>query len=351
MKVMNMNTALEKTRKKKKVNELSILYDIYRLRTLTSEQVRNVHFSHSKQYHYVKLKNLKKEGYLDSGPLIKTETGRKKATCYWVTDQGIDRLRDAGYVESARRAWDNKPKGHRLDDVVSVNDLYSELTPYGYEVIDSREWKERFGINRNSMVRAGLQFPNGDEYAVYMFFSKEIQNKTVETLMKQVFEYTMTNKVIILAKHTETYEKIKRAMKPKYMVRDEINLLPYDFGIELLKKLKSPGDRKVLLEKELGITSENQAELTPVTNGKASSFADYQYLAGGESLYIVDHTYHDAVKLNMIELNYTHEVYKSLGKNLVVITWKPNEKELRERFEAYPHVAVEGIMTKELKSI
>lgn len=316
------------------INQLGILFDLYRYRTLTVQQLKKVHFKGKESSVYVILHRMKKEGLVEAITRSK-DGGKRLMACYFITGRGITRLREAGLVKKARRAVDNKPDERKIPYLVDTNELYVQLHEKGYELIDAREWKSRFEMDRNAMVKSGLKAPDGREYAVYIFETDVDEERTVKRFKQELKNNIQTGRFLVLFKGIRAYNKLKKNLKAKELSYIELNLLPYGFGLKKLHSFPTQSQFVNLFTK-YGSVRDNE-----LANSSTSHFSDYILTTtSGEEFYICNYLLCNEIARYYLN-HYNNDHFRSDGRKVKVFCWKETEEKLssmRDQFKQYPHV-------------
>jgi hypothetical protein len=318
--------------------DLEILLSIYKYRTLTTRQLKTLFFEDVKGYHYRRIYLLKKEGYLGkTEPIVKQ--GRKYTSCYFVTEKAIKLLYDKGLIDKIKSARDLRIDGIRLVYLVDVNEVYVQLKKYGWDMLDSRETKEKLNINRNNLIQGMLYHDEGEKYGLYVL-SNDPQDITVQRLMTEIKELRSEfETVIVLAKTQDGYgdftEKLKQMMP---QIRVDVKVMPYDIGLLVLKAIGKPSGRKKLFG-QYGIVNE-----------VVSDVFEYTVMHRGEEKYIVE-LLSNSTEVKRKLFAYSPLSYKVTGKKVTVLTWRGFVEDLKEEFRDYPHIEFEGITARYLENI
>lgn len=334
----------------KKYDEKQILLEIYRMRGLTITQLCDVFFE-SKHYAYKYLKDLKESGYLlDSYQKTATERVGKMYSC---TDKAIDMLMNEGLIERAVAAKDNKPTPSRKRMVALVNELYRFMTPYGIKVVDSREFKRKHALDRNSMPKAGIQMLDDREYAVYMFFRHDqlrgSQTRITDSMYYRFIRELEKAKVptnIILAPSHQEYEEFQNRLLNNNVAMGqlELQLIPFginDFGFKTIILNRNKAERIHDLESILNarLKDETKSKTQPGYN-----FMDYVMEQDGKEIYVMDYLNFNLPKLNFAKKLYAQKRYESDGRELHIVCWNMIAPIVQNYFgttgDAYKHIKV-----------
>jgi len=317
-----------------------IMYDLYRYRILTVEQIRKVHFRGREKSTYTTLDRLKRKGWVDSTCKVNKQ-GKKVAACYYITGRGLTELVSEGKVHNPRRAYDNKPEGKKIPFLVDINDLYADLSPSGYEMIDAREWKNIHNMNRNALVKAGLRTIDGKDYGVYLFETDVNEQITLSRIKREILDNGQSNRFIMFFKGMTAYNKFKKHMDNVELTKGEMCLLPYRLGRRLLAELPTQ-ENFVNIFTKYGKIKTNDG-----LNTLTSAFAEYILEKDGKEAYICNYILNNEVALYYLS-RYTYDRYQRDGRQVYVFYSKAIQKITNQNFqnnfeEFYPHIEFIGL--------
>ncbi|WP_139490064.1 replication-relaxation family protein [Brevibacillus dissolubilis] len=315
---------------KGKQRDDELLMALYEYRGLTVKQIKEVFYSDSTCYVYRRMHLLKKQGLVESQPII-GERGKKVGAFYYLTEKGLDRLEQQGLIERTRRARENKPSGRRLPYIVSRNELYTQLSPYGWKFVDGRDYKAQYQMNRGAMLKGGLIRSDGKEYAVYIL-EKNTREKTIKRMVNEINNSRLTN-LFIFCHSQDVYNRIKQ----EDIRQMEVNLLPFQRGIKLLRRFHSEEEWLKLFRR--------YGEVIPVQN----KFLFGKYLirtSDGRELYLCNCLLNDVQALNWL-LRYTYERYRQDGRGVLLLKWEGQDIGM-ERQRGYEHVEIVELTRDEL---
>lgn len=334
-------------------DNLTLFHEIYRMRGLTVNQLSEVMFN-TKAYAYKYLQRLKEDGWLHEKT---AKMGKYKRTkVYFCSDKAIETLEKENLIEKVLKAKDNTPPTNKLWYYILTNEVYAELTPIGIQVYDSREWKRKNGMDNNSLVRAGMQMVDGKEYGLYLFFSPDLisgaglSDSMLKKFKSEIKKFPQTSRFAVLCYDSSIYEKVVKAVDgdPKTLAHEELQIIPMGmngFGYNLLKISRSQLERKNDLE---NILNARLNENHPALEGNKQNFTRYVAEYEEHETYVVDFLSMNRPVLHHLSTHYYHEIYKKDGRQVDLVCWKPNEKELANRFKQYPHVNIVPIPIQDL---
>jgi hypothetical protein len=313
--------------------DVDILYDLYRYRTLSVDQLKNVHFREKPSYIYRKLSLLKQEGFVDSYRLIALKNN-KRGGCYYVTEKAIDLLEEYELIDQKRRARDNKVQGPALPHIIEVNELYVQLTHYGWQFNPSREVKAKFGMNRSAVIKGSLVNRDGKEFVIYLL-EENSREDMIEQIAREIQAHDLKH-VFLFCKGKESYFGIKRRIER--IIAGTINALPYPFVLRVLKSLNGEQSFQQLFSR--------YGETQPIqTKHPFTGFIIYHK---GEQKYIVNYLLGDQVSKYFLK-KYAYDRYEMDGRNVLLFAWQGQLPELQEEFKAYPHIEIVTVPLPEIK--
>lgn len=356
-----------------------ILYEIYRMRGLTIDQLSKAIFE-SRVYAIRYLKSLKEEG-LVTGKVYNHEK-KRIGMQYFITEKGIDYLEIKGmvkkytyegideneteykrsfnyeqmknqglYVPRKVLAYDNN-QGMRKDKVlftIYTNNIYAGLTPYGIYMYDSREWKVKYNLNSNALVRGGLRMKDDREYALYVLFSNEyIENAAVsEKMLAKIYyeieENSQSNRFIVYVYGKDDYQRVVDYFKTNIVAGKELLIIPHgmnEIGLNMIRMLARETEHMQNVEGVLNARLIKDKSLEETTAGV---FADYLTYHNGEKHYVLDFLRLNELKLALLQIQYTRERYQQDGKKVLILCWSFVEGLLKEQFQAYEYIETFGI--------
>lgn len=333
-----------------------VLFEIYRMKVLSIEQLNKVCFE-NKMYGLKYLKKTESDGYIAGKILMK---GRKRlAKVYYCTEKGMDYLEECGmirkYGEEIKIKTEEKgkmykvmteqgryiplrvdvntniPTREQMSMVYHTNNLYAALMPFGIHYYDSREWKIMHSMNRNTMVRGGLKMRDGRLYAVYAFFSSEelsnanLKESMIKRLVNEIKENSSVRNYVLFCYSPQIYEQLYDYFWNNPVTRaNELLLVSangmLDYGMEQLKLYSHADEHKKSIESILNARLYGETELE---NRKASVFADWLVDIDGVPHYVVNTLNMNIVKLIYFNKNYFKEMYKADGTPVIILYWNP----------------------------
>lgn len=343
-----------KTKKKYPLD--TVLFEIYRMKVLSIEQLSKVCFE-NKIYGLKYLKKAEQNNYIAGKIFMK---GQKRiAKLYYCTEKGMDYLEERGIirkydVESKIKTEEtgkqyatmteygryvphrvdvntNIPTKEQLSLVYHTNNLYAALMPYGIHYYDSREWKIMNSMNRNTMVRGGIRMLDGRLYAIYAFFSNEelsnvkFKEGMLNRLVNEIKETTSIKNYVIFCYSPQIYEQVYEYFYNNPVTSaNELLLVPangmLDYGMEQLKLYRHVDEHKKDLESILNARLYGEEQLQ---HKKAGIFADWLVDIDGKTHYVVNTMNMNILNLIWLNRNYYEEIYKADGTPIIILYWNP----------------------------
>lgn len=340
----------------KKYTLETILFEIYRMKVLSIDQLNKVVFDNSaygKRY----LKEIESLGYV--GGKILSKERKRIGKVYFCTEKGMDYLEDRGFIrkygseikikteetgkqyevmtESGKyvplrvNATTNMPTKEQMSMVYHTNNLYAALMPYGMHYYDSREWKIMHSMNRNTMVRGGIEMLDGRFYAVYaLFSSNELSNaKLKESMLNRIVnemqETPTIQNYIIFCYNKEIYDTVYEYFFNNLAIHAaELLLVPVngtlEYGIEQLKLYRHEMEHKKDVESILNARLYGKDELQKV---QARIMADWLVDIDGKKHYVIDTLKLDIQKLIGLHRYYHKDRYVADGTPVAILYWHP----------------------------
>lgn len=347
-----------------------VLYEIYRTRGLTIEQMSNTIFD-NKQYAFHYMKRLKEEGLI-VGKIL-TEGKRRIAMQHCVTEKGIDYLEQCGrirkyneneleyneitnkrslkyetttktgvYIPRKLLALDNNNGYVKNKMLYSLytNEIYAGITPYKTYFYDSREWKSKYVMNSNAMVRGGLKMPDESEYSLYVLFSKQniptaaVSQRILERIFTEMSENRQSGRHIVYVYDQSDYVMAQKFFEMNVLTAKELLIIPHgvnNIGIKMLSLLTDKKTQKKHIEDYLNVRLYGENEIIDTT---AALFADYLMDDNGETFYIVDYLSLNELKITMLLRQYTREQYIIHNRKVKILSWTATESILIKKIGA-----------------
>lgn len=317
--------------------DLNILGDIYRVKTLTLNQIARIHF---RTFPYAKkrMNILYNEGYLHKKPLIKDQGG-KRGVCYYISEKGLDAIEVVSTVP-AMRMVDGTQQPYR----VNINEIFVSIATSGWPNwiwLDSREVKSEFKLNRSLKISGAIQEVKTSEnelesmptYGVY-FIPNDSAEKYVIEVKREIArnsDSSLLNKYIIF------FEGDKEGKTNKNYINfgtDKLGAfslmkLPYKLGLKLIPLLGPNGEGVNLITKYL-------LDTLPVKSDKITTFTDQKIIYNQEEYYFVELLTNDLAKRYYLQ-QYTQG---EADRNVLALVFEHQLQEYKDAFRNCPNIHI-----------
>ncbi|MGN4128067.1 hypothetical protein ACMGD3_24135 [Lysinibacillus sphaericus] len=358
-----------------------LLYELYRVRGLTSRQINKAIIG-SYDYTCEYMTKLEKEGYVQGKHY---NAGRKPlGKLYTVTDKGIELLATSNFLQTDKfeteiqkssnlsyhdsqietdvyvpkfmSAYANNQRydKHKVVYTLLTNELYAELTSYGMYFYDSRQWKVRQRLNRNAIVRGGFKARTGEEYSLYILFSKE-QTKTAhisENMLRRMVEEMNTfpqgGHHVVYVYDDEQYNWIVEQIR---------GMKPQSNSLHIIRHYNGLGYEKLRLLSDSEHWDTQLAQLTRTSVTKidkeqlASRYATHEFALEEQTYYLTSYLTYNEGAMIQLEREFTPERSKIIGKKLAILAWESDLNILKERFANTSHIRVRLIPDETIQAV
>lgn len=351
-----------------KYPEERVLLELYRTRGLTKDQIAKAMLA-GPTYIVSYLTRLQKQG-LVSGKILSRDK-KRVAKLYQITDKGIELLENNGlvkryenlagekksvsyeqmiqtgvYIPRKVLAYDNNQVADKdkMMFTLYTNELYAGLTEYGFYFYDSREWKLKYQLNRNTMMRGGLRTEDGVDYSLYVLFTAaevkiaSMSEKMLYRMMHEMTEFPQSNRHIIYVYGGQAeYDAVLRFFKQNPVPCEELLIVPHGFngiGLNIIRLLQNQEGYKDHISSHLG-TPLNSEILKDET---INLFADYVIELNGRSFYLIDNIKLNEAKLSMLTHIYTPDKFKRTGIPVMILCWDAMGAAIEAEFSIYPYI-------------
>lgn len=329
--------------------DLDILYDLYRYRVLTTEQIRRKYFPDSKYYVNRKLNMLRNSGWITTYSVPRND-GRKGRAHHRLTDRGITLLRKKGF-SVVYNADALRVSNELLIYLYEANNIMVELSPYGWEMRDSRETKERYNMNRGDQVQGTLLSPNGTEYGFFV-----LEKGTLEKNMAKVVQEIratseggagLTHFMIFAKGESSIRHFIERAQEKQLATGGSLCIMDYGLGIEYLQSRLSDKHsfKRIFQDEQSPIRW-----LAPSTKRRFECIARYQE----EEVYFVNLLDTDLMKVEAIQ-NYLGDItrmqrFGERAHRVLVLTESKLKKLHAELLGESPYISYLELSRKQIQT-
>lgn len=221
-----------------------VISGIAKTKMLTVDQIKRLYFN-SGHHAYRRMKQLEKVGYVTSRPHVARKTGRKIGTCYYLTDMGFNLIGQKHYNPRLLI----EPRKH--DYRVKVSEIFTQLTPVGWEFMSSVEVKEKNNLNRNTKLACMISrknpkvYSDKEEYCIYLMGENPMLD-TVTKIQAEIKKNEKEIKSVIVLHQGEgvnlTYkdESCQRAEWTKHLGMYRLYMMQYEKGLKMLKLMVDP---------------------------------------------------------------------------------------------------------------
>lgn len=342
--------------------DVALLWDLYRCRVLTTDQIKKMYFSNSKSYVNQKLLSLR------NSKLISTDSfprpGRKGFAYHSITDKGIKLLKSHGY-DVPHGSDSLRVSTQFLPYVFEINDIRIHLTPFGWHMKDSREVKQEFNLNRGDQIHGSLTSSEGTKYGFFVLESATTEKNMLKTIReiraltdRNSKERTLTN-FIIFAKgqdsinhfieraNTEKVDHTGKVIQEKLRPRGALCMMPIKVGLDYLESRLSD---KTYFENVFKQDKAPAHWIAPSDKSRFECIAKYN----GKEVYVVNMLDTDLTKVDAIE-NYLIDIYrmKRFGeriRSLLIITEPTLEDFHKQLIGQNPYIDYFSLKRKQIES-
>lgn len=291
--------------------DIDILWTLYRYRALSTEQLMR-HFCLTKPYAYKKTHVLRNSKLIISHPISGYNNSKRMQGSYHrISETGIACLRKQGYPVE-REANELRVNSRLLPYLLSANDIMIDLAPYGWTMLDSREIKKKYELNRGGNIQGALISPEGVEYGFYIFKSST-SKKNLMKIIHEIKESAIQNFILFTKGQSSFDSIITEATKPgnELITGGALKILPYTFGKTYLQIFSQKNHLDNFITR-YGITY--IANKTHFNNR-----FDMVVLHEGKEKYLVNLLDTDLMKFHKIN-RYRKEAYEKDGRPVFVLT-------------------------------
>src|SRR5699024_5194432 len=305
-------TSYEERRRKLKLN---ILEDLYNLRALTTEQLSS-RFDYSIRHIGRITRELQAEQLLITEKVRGYEKHKGfQGNYYRISTKGIRYLNQADF-NTSRTSDQLRVSEHYLPYILSLNDLHLRVEPHGWEVINSRDVKAKFNLNRGDNIHGMLISPDGTKYGVYIFLNSVIEYN-MKKIKSEIRRYNNTDfpNMLILCKTEDGFNQVVSELHAFSGIVNyfTFKVLPFGFGINYLKEFDSE-DTILDFLKDFGVILYPEADISEEPIG-----LETVVIHEDEEKYFINMLDNDLEKLQTIR-NYRKERYELDGRKLLIVT-------------------------------
>lgn len=301
--------------------DIDLLISLYEERAMTTQQLSRRH-NYSVSHMYKKTQKLRKEGYILTHTIKGYIPGKKRQGDYHrISAKGISLLKEINYPVEYE-ADDLRVNQYRLPYLLSTNDLLIDMERYGWDVIDSREIKERHDLNRGANLHGALFSPDERVYPFYIFIGP-VSIKNLNKIVQEVSSYEFPH-MIMFTKSRESFDQVLESFSNnsdivKYRT---FRVLPYGFAKYYLPFFDNTNNLMGFLS-SYGVEEQEVSNIFRLPDGLRTVVKHE-----GEEKFLINLLDNDLKKIYQIK-NYRKEHYETDGRRVLVVThMKETHKEL-----------------------
>ena len=314
--------------------DMKLLQDLFRYRTLTINQIRQLYFeAHDESYVYKRLGRLQQHHYV----LVRSRfIANNKVGIVSISERGIRTLVQKKLISEDEVVRANHLRklntDYHLKNSLDARTLYVRLRGDGWEFKDGREFKIEKNLNRGNKVLGVLISPDGIEYPLFIM-DRNFKDRTIAKVMTEIKTSPFSRALIMYrGTGTEDYQRIvaahARAVEEQRLVAN-IHVFPFVMqSIDLLKKTLAPSCLVKYFTEEYG-------QLIPVKN--RYYLAPYEIEHEGEQKMVMEYLSHDLYRTFSLEL-YGESAYREHQKKCLVFTWDAYQSEVESYLKGKPHM-------------
>lgn len=221
-----------------------VMKGIAKTKLLTVDQIKRLYFNLS-DHVYRRMKQLEKAGFVTSRPHVERKTGRKIGTCYYLTEMGFNLIGQEHYNPRLLI----EPRKH--DYRVKVSEIFTQLTPIGWEFKGSVEAKEENNLNRNTKLACMISRKNPnvytgkEEHSVYLMSENPMPDSVAKVQAEIVKNEKEIKSTIVLHLGEginvnyidETGQKTEWT---NHLGMYRLHMMQYEKGLKMLKLMVDP---------------------------------------------------------------------------------------------------------------
>ncbi|MET1174612.1 replication-relaxation family protein [Paenibacillus amylolyticus] len=313
----------------------NILHALYRFRTFTTPQIYRLFFSNNKtrDYCWQRMSYLKRDGYIMAKPVVKN--GKRDTHSYFLTAKGMETLKSKGIVDKTAFAKDLQLSGYRMIYANLVNEIYVQLKAYGFDMWDSRQVKNIYELDRNSLIQGCLVAPDQRQYGVYLL-TADPEEKTIAKVISEIKKNFTIKYYMVLCSTPDAFTNFERVLKyEETRIRSSVSLLPYDDALIVLKTIGTE-EQRVALYQKYGAVRHNEKGAFP-----------YTVVHNGEVKYVCENLHNSTGVRRRLSLYTSHE-FKREGRKVLLLIRKGFMQELQDEFKHYPHFEYKIVLKSDL---
>jgi len=337
--------------------DILILRELFQLQAIRASDLVDTHFK-GKEYGLQRLQRVCDKGYIERTFTVR-DNGQRNQSVYNITDKGIEELLKLGEIRDERRARDLKLTGWEMLARIEVSKIAINLAKVGWEIVGSRDTKQRLGLPWNSNIQCLFVSPAPEhkQYRVY-YMGQTIKENTLIKLQAELEEDK--NCSLILYKTDEILEETPAYLEfVKQYTNWNISLFHSPMCLmPLIEWDNATGERQNFVLNALLHGGQPQLEQYLQRHCDRVKYGDNRYYfgniiveQGGKEYLVCNYLQRDKTALKMLTENLTLEEYQKTGKGAIVITWNGFVREVQDAIDGYQKrdfIEIKGVTVRDI---
>src|SRR5699024_2897171 len=337
------NQPEQKTIKRIQPIDINILLGLYYFRVMSTQQIQE-RYNLTKRYAYRKISILRNTNWIMTLPISDHNKKQQRQGAYHrISETGIACLRKQGYPVE-RKAEDLRIGKLHLPSLLHIYDLFFSLEKWGWKMTDSRDVKDKYGLDRTDSIQDIFTNPNGKESMVYILM-ENVLKRTIAKMDEQIKKHSKIDESKrargIYERPTANYYIFVRSQQTYLDVIDYLNehtgavltaqkmaVMPTTFAKHYLRLFYDEREVLTYLQTKFNI-EDVTADVYPTLDIKHDGLRTI-VKHEGEEKYLVNLMDSDFIKIQDI-LSYKADHYQADGRKLLVISLKPL-KNIHQKF-------------------
>lgn len=283
---------------------------------------------YSTLYTYKKLRRMRMNGWIIGETIHGNYKHgvRYQGKYFRISVPGIKILQEKG-LPISHLAHHLKVNHIRVPYLLMTNDLFVDLARYGWSLVDSRDTKKRFQLNRKDGIQGLLKHEvTKIEYGIYVFL-KGSTYKTIEGAIQEIHKYSYISDFMLFTRGSETFNKLASRLLENdngntVAKKSSIKLFPHTFGRQYLRHFWDEEQVLSYVERTYGIRRIEQMDRSEAAWDGMTTIVEYM----DEEMYFINLMDSDLKKIFEIR-QYRQEKYEKDGRKVLVLSQIPNHKE------------------------
>lgn len=329
---------------------MDILLGLYYFRIMSTGQIRQKH-SLTKAYTYKKLQILRNTGWIKTHPIHGyTNKQKRQGSYHRISETGVACLKKQGYPVE-QKADDIKVTKLNVPSVLHIYDLFFPLEKLGWKMINSREVKKDFGLDRRDSMQGIFINPKGEKNIVYILMEKSLK-MTIAKMDEQIKKHSKidqdkiekgiserpTSNYYIFVRSPETFVNLINYLNQHQSAVETTSKMSIMSTVFAKHYLRLFYDEQEVLEylKSVYNIEDVTSLIYPQLDIKHDGL-DKIVKHNGEEKYLVNLMDSDFVKINDI-LSYKKDNYAKDGRKILVVTLRQMKQVHQELLESIHHI-------------